>query len=257
MEKPVVGVVVPFFNYGKYIGDCLESIWNGQELPIEVVVVDDHSEQEHSAKAQELCLKYPGTAYNRLNTNCGVSFARNTGIRMTSAPFITCLDADDMLTPGSLKARFDVMKARSEVSMVYGRAYKINEERANSEWSYLQCMTNMKKLEVYSRWINTQAILWRRSVFERFGLYYEGLRSKEDKEFIVRLGLHPDFKKLKKRVKAVSINDIVAIYRRHDGAKHRRRCEDREWYNATERIFDDRLNQLKTEWLTPENTSWL
>ena len=256
-NRPVVGVVVPFYNYGKYIGDCLKSIWTDQNIPIEVVVVDDCSNAEHGDIARQECWKYPGTSYVRLEDNCGVSVARNTGIRMTSAPFITCLDADDMLTPGSLKVRVDKMRKRPEAGLVYGRAYKINEARANSEWSYDECMAQIRTLEVYSRWINAQALLWRRSVFVQFGLYYEKLRSKEDKEFIVRLGLHPEFKKLKKRIKAVPIDDIVAIYRRHEGAKHRMRCADKRWYHQTEQIFDARILQLRKEWLTKENTSWL
>jgi glycosyltransferase involved in cell wall biosynthesis len=258
MEKPLVSIIIPFYNYGKYIGDCLKSVWNGaDDLPIQCIVVDDCSAPVHSVKAKDACMQYPGTAYVKLDENMGVAAARNMGIRMSSGEYITCLDADDMLVPGGLRARVRKLHINEDCSMVHGVAYKINEERANSEWSYEQCMAGIKHLQVYSRWLNTQTILWRRDVFEKYGLYYEKLRSKEDKEFIVRLGIHPDFKRLKKLILFTKTNTPVAIYRRHEGAKHRRRIEDRAWYNATEDEFNHRVSQVRQEGITQENTPWL
>jgi len=249
----MVSIIIPCYNMEKYIGDCLESCMRQRYVNVEIVVVDDCS-TDSSLEIASLIYD-PRLKIIKMPENRGVSAARNRGLEYAFGEYIVFLDADDMLMPSSIKARVKYLDDHPTVDMVWGNAYKINQDRHNYKWGYSQCLAAYGSLEVYSRRCNAQTIMWRRRVFEKHGLYYEKLRSKEDKEMLFRLGLHPD-SPMPKAIKAKKLNQFMAIYRRHPKAKHKMRVADKAWFKETEIIFNRRIKRLQKEGITPQNTRW-
>jgi glycosyltransferase involved in cell wall biosynthesis len=252
----MVSVIIPCWNQEKYIADCLQSVIFQSYRDIEVLVVDDYSTDESRKIIEQYVEKHPEIRAIFLDRNYGVSAARNRGIIESVGNYVVCIDGDDMLLPNSIKIRVKYLEDHPGIWMVWGNAYKINEDRKNYNWSYSQCVSGYGGFEVYSRRLNTQTIIWRREVFEKYGLYYEGLKSKEDKELLFRLGIHPEspFPKL---IKAKKLDNFMAIYRRHPMAKHKRRVADRKWFDETEKIFNNRIKRLKRDGITKDNTRFL
>jgi len=251
----MASIIIPCYNMEKYIIDCLLSCV--QQDGVEIIVVDDHSVDESYYKAAAFAYDYPHRVQViQHDTNLGVAAARNTGLRKASYEYVTCVDADDMLTPNSIEVRAKYLDDHPNVDMVWGNAYKINVDRGNYLWGYEKCIRERRALEVYSRRLNAQTVMWRTSVFDKYGLYYEKLRSREDKELLYRLGLHPD-SPMPKVVKAKKLNEFMAIYRRHPQAKHKRRIKDKVWAKETEKIFKKRIADLKKNGITEENTEWM
>jgi glycosyltransferase involved in cell wall biosynthesis len=244
---PPVSVIIPCHNYENYLGECIKSVRADPYPNVEMCFVHDGC-------------KDPSMFRDRLKTTIfveshGVSHARNEGLRMSSGKYIWFLDADDMAIPGGIGSRVRYLEENPLCDMVWGKARKLNEARGNSEWTFDMCMENPGKLEIYARWMNAQTLLWRREVFEKFGGYYEALRSKEDKELVYRLGVHY-LSPLRKRIVCHSLHSTVAIYRRHAGCKHRLRLADPKWSEKTERIFKRRIEDLKKNGITRENTEF-
>jgi glycosyltransferase involved in cell wall biosynthesis len=244
----MVSIVIPNYNYGKYIADCLDSCV-GQKHVSEIIVVDDHSTDD----SLEIIDQFPFATVVGQKENRGVAYCRNTGLRYSQTKYVVFLDADDMLVPKSIERRVKYLEAHPNIGMVYGRAKKINVDRKNYNWSYKRCMDDFRGLETYSREMNAQTLMWRRDIFEKYGGYYESLRSKEDKELLFRLGIHRA-SPLKPKIKVKKLKDYMAIYRRHPKAKHKRRIADKKWHKETEKTFDKRIRQLKREGITRENT---
>lgn len=100
-----VSVVIPTFNYGRFLARALDSVVRQRHV-VEVLVIDDGSTDEtpavieaylqESRSAREL-LRY------RRQTNAGPSVARNHGVRLARAPWVAFLDADDYWYPGKLE----------------------------------------------------------------------------------------------------------------------------------------------------------
>ena len=257
MAQPTVAVIVPCHNYHRWLTDCVYSLLlrrPGMYRPLRMITVHDGCDgasdeivKSGDAATQEcICILQ--------SKNRGVSVARNRGLdAIGNAKYVWFLDADDMAIPGGIERRMEYLEAHPDVDMVWGNALKINVDRGNWDWSYDQCMKGLRKLERYSRWMNAQTLLWRREVFAEFGGYYEPLRSKEDKELIYRLGIHPD-SPFKPRIKAKHLDVDVAIYRRHPDAKHKMRVADKKWFAECERVFAERMKQLKREGITHQNT---
>lgn len=106
METPIqVSVVVPCYNYAKYLPDCIESLVH-QTYPLkEIIIVNDKSPDNTEEVALELIRKYPDKnikLFNR-NENGGLGAARNSGIRIAQGEYICCLDADDKLVPAGIE----------------------------------------------------------------------------------------------------------------------------------------------------------
>lgn len=253
--KPLVSVIIPCHNYERWLPDCVESLRRNDYDPLEVIVIHDGCTPSPDA-AQNRGSTIDSNAtfiIERLDKNGGVAHARNEGFDMCMGKYVWFLDSDDMCLPHGIAARIDYLERHCSASMVWGGARKINVERDNWTWGYKRCIENLGKLERYSRPMNAQTLMWRREVFEKFGLYFEGLRSKEDKELLYRLGVHPD-SPLPSKIHVGHVDVDVAVYRRHPGAKHKRRVADKKWFDETERIFDERMVLLRHEGITAENT---
>lgn len=99
ISSPKVSVIIPCFNYGHYLSECIESVL-GQTYPAhEIIVVDDES----TDNTKEICDKYPEVKYT-WQKNKGLAGTRNTGIRAMTGDYYMSLDADDKLVPGALEA---------------------------------------------------------------------------------------------------------------------------------------------------------
>lgn len=102
MEK-TVSVIIPCYNYGKYLGECIESVLNQTYKVHEIIVVDDESNDN----TKEIASKYPVKYIWQKNK--GLSGARNTGIKEATGEYIMCLDSDDKLVAGAIEEHVKLM----------------------------------------------------------------------------------------------------------------------------------------------------
>lgn len=109
-------MVVPCFNDGPLLNEALESV-NGQER-CELVVVDDGSDDKETRRILQQ-LADSGVHVVR-QPNAGLSAARMTGVRETTARYIHPLDADDKLAPGALTALADLLDSDPNLDAAWG-----------------------------------------------------------------------------------------------------------------------------------------
>lgn len=98
-----VSIVIPAYNTGAYLGECLASIANQTFGNFEVFVIDDGSKDNCLAIAQDFASK--DSRFKVIHQqNSGMASARNVGIKMTphETTWITFIDSDDILSPDYL-----------------------------------------------------------------------------------------------------------------------------------------------------------
>ncbi|MFW6130614.1 MAG: glycosyltransferase family 2 protein, partial [Atribacterota bacterium] len=93
-DNLLVSVIVPLFNYEKYISDCIVSIKNQDYTNYELIICDDCSTDNSFKIAKKFESKK--IKVMRLSKNSGYSVAKNEAIIASRGGLITCLDADDM-----------------------------------------------------------------------------------------------------------------------------------------------------------------
>jgi len=98
-----VSVVIPAYNYARYLGRAVRSAFAQRHPCAEVLVIDDGSTDETPALCAALQREFPALRSIR-QQNAGLSAARNTGIRNAAHPFVAFLDADDEWMPEMLDA---------------------------------------------------------------------------------------------------------------------------------------------------------
>ncbi|HET9593723.1 MAG TPA: glycosyltransferase [Solirubrobacterales bacterium] len=201
--EPLVSVVIPCWNQGPYLGEAIESVLAQTWPALELIVVDDGSEDN----SYEVAGRYPGVRRLR-QRNRGVAAARNRGLAECSGDYIVFLDADDRLLPNALEVGMGELLAAPEAAFAagrprdIGRTGKVIREAAQplvSRDHYL------KLLEECFIWSGS-SVVYRRAPLEAVGAFNEDRRAADDYELYLKLA----------REFPVCCHDaIVTEYRRH------------------------------------------
>jgi glycosyltransferase involved in cell wall biosynthesis len=110
-----VSIIVPCYNQAQYLDTTLQSVLEQTYGNWECVIVNDGSTDNSEEIALPWTVKDSRFVYVK-QRNCGLSAARNTGLKMVNGTFIQFLDADDYLFPDKLEKQIDSIKKSSENS---------------------------------------------------------------------------------------------------------------------------------------------
>ncbi|MFM7901190.1 MAG: glycosyltransferase family 2 protein, partial [Bacteroidota bacterium] len=117
--KPQVSFLIPFYNPGNHIFDCIESVLSQSGPEFEVVLVDNGS---NDGTYDLVASKYRIHHRIRLahEPNIGIAHALNTGLKWCSGQYIARMDADDICLPGRMEKQAAYLDANPSVGLVAG-----------------------------------------------------------------------------------------------------------------------------------------
>lgn len=115
MNEPLVSVVIPNYNYAGYIGQAVDSVLAQTYRRVEVVVVDDGSNDD----SLDVLAAYGGRVSVIEQRNAGVAAARNTGVAASSGEMVAFLDADDVWLPEKLQKQIEKITSDDEIGLVH------------------------------------------------------------------------------------------------------------------------------------------
>jgi glycosyltransferase involved in cell wall biosynthesis len=127
-DRPTVTVVIPCFNYARYLPAAVESALSQDGVEVDVVVVDDRSTDDSLAVARALADEHRALRVVAHDTNQGPAPTFNDGLELVTGEFLVRLDADDMLTPGSLNRAAALARRHPSVGLVYGNPIHFTDE---------------------------------------------------------------------------------------------------------------------------------
>ena len=114
MSAPLVSVVIPNYNYARYLPAALDSVLGQTHTALDVMVVDDGSTDDSAA----VLARYDGRIRVLRQKNAGVSAARNNGIAASRGEAIAFLDADDVWDREKIAAQVERL-ADLQVGLVH------------------------------------------------------------------------------------------------------------------------------------------
>jgi glycosyltransferase involved in cell wall biosynthesis len=162
-----VSVIVPAYNYARYLGQALDSILGQSRPPAEVIVVDDGSTDHTAAVAAN----YGDRIRYLHQANRGPGAARNVGVEHAHGQFLAFLDGDDWWEPAKLEWQLAVFEADPAMDIVFTYVQQyLSPELARDPRAGQYLVPDQPNIG-YS--INS--MLARRPVFERVGPFSEGL----------------------------------------------------------------------------------
>jgi hypothetical protein len=119
--EPHVSVVLPLFNYGRYVHQAIESVVLSEGVAAELVIVDDHSNDDSVDVVRAAMVEFDWFPIRLVtqSANRGPSPTRNVGFEHARADLVFILDADNLVYPSGLHILVSALE-RSEASFAYG-----------------------------------------------------------------------------------------------------------------------------------------
>lgn len=181
-RRPKVSVIVPCYDYARFLPEAVESICAQTLEELEIVIVDDGSPDDTAEVAERLIAAHPERDMRLLRQeNTGLPGARNSGIAATTGEYVCCLDADDRMSPTYLEELVRVLDARPDVSIVYGDRTNfgaVENEELHHEYDF----ERLKRANILN-----VAALYRRTAWEQVGGFHP-MTSYEDWDFWIGCG---------------------------------------------------------------------
>lgn len=212
-----LSVIVPVYNGANFVLDIMKFLQSECPTGAEIIVVDDGS-TDNTADLIRSCT----SIHSISQENLGPSAARNMGLKVAKNEFVAFLDVDDIWPVDSLKQRLNYLLQNQHLDIVLG---------------HLCCFrvlnTGEKELSEPFVSFNLGAALYRRTVFEKVGLFDEALRYGEDTDWFLRA---------REIGATISVIDTVTLhYRLHDsGMTHGKNATDLNVVRVLKRSLDRR-----------------
>jgi glycosyltransferase involved in cell wall biosynthesis len=195
MSTPLVSILIPCFNAGRYIGATLDSALSQTWPNTEVVVVDDGSTDE---SVKEIRRFSRAKLILVEGTNKGAAAGRNKAFRRSSGALIQFLDADDLLSPSKIESQVLrlINNPRCVASSQWGRFYirpeeavfetdKISEDLDALDW-LARSRADGLGMMFPALWLIPRAIA------AEAGPWNESLSLADDTEYFTRVVLRAD-----------------------------------------------------------------
>lgn len=206
---PAVSVIMPAYNVEPFIEPAIRSVLGQTFRDFELIVVDDGAtDQTHRAAVRAADGDPRVTVLRRANG--GLSAARNTGLRQSTAPVIALLDSDDLWQPAFLERQMAILEADPSVDIVTGNAWNLGGSQSGQparphpddrpQPDLTGILADEQSIFVMS--------VFRRRVYEVIGGFDESLRTNEDYDFWLRAAIAG--------FRFVRNDEPLAHYRRRD-----------------------------------------
>lgn len=205
---PLVSVIIPTFNRAGTILRAVDSVLSQTYPALELLVVDDGSEDETSTLLGPLADS--GRVILLTQPNRGVSAARNTGLGRAQGRLLAFLDSDDEWLPGKIEAQVNFFVQNPTEVLVQTQERWIRKgRRVNPGRRHLKKAGDIFLESLALCLISPSAVMLRQSLLDEVGLFDENLPAAEDydlwlrvlarypaglidQELVIRHGGHPD-----------------------------------------------------------------
>ena len=219
-RRPRVSVVIPCYNYGRYLRACVASAIDHQDgVDVEVLIVDDKSTDDSLAIARAIADKHTEVRILENPINMGAVATYNYGLTVARGEYVMLLSADDLLAPGALTRAAAVMEMAPSVGLVYGASPEFHAtppvaRPGQGTWIYWpgQAWLRIRCQSGYNV-IASPEVMMRAAVLRQIGLYRSDLPHAGDLEMWLR---------------AATVSDIgflvaadQAFYRKHQTNMHK------------------------------------
>ena len=141
----LISIIIPVFNTRKYLTRCIESLLNQTYHDLEIIIVDDGSQEETAILCDELSTRDSRiSVYHKRNE--GVSVARNYGLDRVHGTFVGFVDSDDWINYSMYQCLYDkAIETGADIVFCDAQTIYSDDRVENDTWD---CFTESKILEV-------------------------------------------------------------------------------------------------------------
>jgi glycosyltransferase involved in cell wall biosynthesis len=167
VSRPLISVMIGVYNGAPYIAEAIDSVFAQTYRPLELIVVDDGSDDGSA----DVASSYETVKVIRQQRK-GNGGARNRAVRDARGDFFAFLDADDRFVPTKLDLQMNALEADPTIDIVFGHVLEFVSPELDEETR----STVRQPADGPMPWMAPNLMLIRRAAFERVGLFSEALR---------------------------------------------------------------------------------
>lgn len=168
-----VSVIIPCYRCAETIERAVDSVLNQTQLPEEIILVDDFSDD---GSVTISCLKNLKQKYQKFNIqilalekNQGPGSARNEAWEIASQPYIAFLDADDSWHPNKLEIQFSWMKGHPEVLLTAHSSAQLSSVSHQKKLNHCKNFYPLNVIKfLFFNYIPTRSVMMKREIDYRF-----------------------------------------------------------------------------------------
>lgn len=205
-RTPLVSIIIPTYNYAKFVGFAIDSALAQTHPNLEVIVIDDGS----TDNTAEILTAYQQRIRVIHKQNAGLSAARNTGMSEARGEWVVFLDADDILYPQMVETSLKRATGSSqENTVIIGHlADRIDEHGAGtaSIGEYAERDTEVRFLDLMVMNRFPATVFARKKALIELGGFDVNLPASEDRDMWIRAT---------ENNRIVRLNTALSAVRRH------------------------------------------
>ena len=211
MAAPKVSVIIPNYNYSRYVGETIDSALAQTYDNIEIIVVDDGSTDD----SRTVLDRYGDYIRCIFQRNQGVAAARNNGVAASSGEFVAFLDADDEWLPQKVERQVAMHRSDKSLGLVHVGVDEIDAD-GNSLRHRLEGSTGDARHELLmlgSKGVlgGGSGLMVPRAVFDQIGGFDTRLSTSADWDLFYQIG---------SRFPVGFVPEILLRYRIHHANMH-------------------------------------
>ncbi len=223
-SRPLVSVIVPSFNQGRFIRETLDSVLSQDYRPLEILVMDGAS----TDNTIDVLKSYEGAPELKWwsEPDEGVTDAVNKGLDRAQGEILAIQSSDDVYLPGAVTTAVEGMSADKELALVYGDVEYIDEHSRVLGREKLTPFDLKRYLGRFS-YIPQPSTFFRRSASSEVGGWRKEVSYAADADYWLRIATRGKVRKLDR---------LMGRYRYHSEQRDKQRARiARDW----EQMVDD------------------
>ncbi|MBC7625373.1 MAG: glycosyltransferase [Aeromicrobium sp.] len=228
-RHPLVSIIVPSFNQGRYIRETIDSCLQQDYRPIEILVMDGGSSDDTVSVLQSI--KAPELTWVS-EPDRGVVEAVNKGLRRSTGAILTIQSSDDVFLPGALSAMVAAFAKEPALGLVYGDVELIDE---HSQLIGVDENPPFDLAEYLGRfqYIPQPGTCFTRKAFEQTGEWRDTVSYAADADLWMRIAA---------KFPVTNISRRVGRYRYHDEQRDTQKSRiARDWRGAVTDLIESGL----------------
>ena len=213
-DNQLVSVIIPVFNYDRFLGEAIESVLSQTYQHLEVIVVDDGSTDRSGEVAKSFANR--GVRYCH-QVNAGIGPARNKGVELARGEFLAFLDADDRWPEEKIERQLRAFESDPSLEMCFGQALQLQN---GPQWEAGVKDNKLPEAGMVPGMVPGTMII-KRDAFDRVGKFPGGLKVGEFIDWYARA--------VELQVRSAVLPDLFLWRRIHDsnqGVRERQSVSD-------------------------------
>lgn len=209
---PKVSVLIPTYNRADYIEECLDSILNQTVPPLEIIVIDDGSEDDTAQRLES----YKDRIIYLHKENGGKPSALNLALTQVRGDYIWLFDDDDVALPDAIEKRQQYLDSHPDIDFVFTSHYWGKDGASRKiERGELYVLPQALKHSVLPELLKgccftLQSVMARKGAYQTAGPFDEALVSSEDYDMLIRMAY---------LLQGAAIDEPSFIFRQHEGLR--------------------------------------